>query len=364
MNTTIELNNVHRSECDVKSPAVMRRVAEICSALFAGKDVSAYGKDVDKVTTKLKALGAAASEDDRKAIAELNTIVKFIVQPNLLKAIELFSKLGNYRKVGYNEPAYIRTYSYEGIDSRWQAAHGDVTFGARKWVQYSITTQTISSGMAIDYRELQSGNFDGSMAEEISQVQIDMNNKVVAYVLSVLHNSLKNNTEYVRFYEEYTTSPTKTAVDNMIKNIRRIGKVTVAGDYAVLSDICDFNGYKSVGENTIPFYNESQVTERAVAGLNGWYNGAALVEIPNPYNLTKPLTDKSGFETYYDTDKLYFIPAGITSPLNILRRGGVTTMSGNDVNTGTVMTRFDMEIGADVVKGREYEIGMLAKAQA
>ena len=35
-------------------------------------------------------------------------------------------------------------------------------------------------------------------------------------------------------------------------------------------------------------------------------------------------------------------------------------MSGNDVETGTIKTRFDVEIGADVVKGREFEIGMLA----
>ena len=36
-------------------------------------------------------------------------------------------------------------------------------------------------------------------------------------------------------------------------------------------------------------------------------------------------------------------------------------MSGNDVETGVMKTRYDIEIGADVVKGREFEIGMLAK---
>ncbi len=364
MNTTIELNNLHRSECDVKSPNAMKRVAEICSALFAGRDVTAYGKDVDMVAAKLKALGSAAVENNSKAIAELNTIVKFIIQPNLLKSIEVFSKLGSYHKIGFNDQAHVNTYTYEGIDARWQAAHGDVAFGKKVWKRYPITTQTISSGMAIDYRELQSGNFDGSMAEEISQVQIDMNNKAVAYVLYVLHSALKNNTDSVKFYEEYDTTPTQTAVDNMIKNIRRMGKVTIAGDFSVLSDICDFNGYKTVGSESVPFFSDTQVTEIAKAGLNGWYKGASLVEIPNPYNLTKPLADKSGFETYYDADKLYFIPYGTTSPLNIFRRGGITTMSGNDVETGAVKTRFDLEIGADVVKGREYEIGMLAKAQA
>lgn len=37
-------------------------------------------------------------------------------------------------------------------------------------------------------------------------------------------------------------------------------------------------------------------------------------------------------------------------------------MAGNDVSTGSVITRFDMELGADVTKGREFEIGLVTKA--
>ena len=362
MNTTIELNNAHRSECEVKDVVQMRKVAEICSALFTGKDISKYGKDADAVVAKLKSCGANAANGDSKAIAELNTIVKYIVQPNLLKATEVFKFLGNYKTIGYDEQPRIKTYTYEGIDARWQATHGDVTFGTRVWKEYPISTQTISSGMAIDYRELESGNFDGSMAEEMSQVQIDMENKAVAYVLDVVHNAIKNNSEYVKFYSQYTTNPTQAGVDAMVKKMRRLGgKVSIFGDYSTLSVISDWNGYKTVGTDNIPFYTEGQVNEIAQTGLNGWYKGSALIELPNTYNLTKPLADKTAFETYYDTDKLYFTVAGENSPLNIFRRGGITTLSGNDVKTGTVVTRFDMEIGADVVKGREYEIGMIEK---
>ena len=88
---------------------------------------------------------------------------------------------------------------------------------------------------------------------------------------------------------------------------------------------------------------------------------SALIELENPYNFTKPLADKSGFDTYYNPNDLWFIAQGANSPVNIFRRGGITTMTGNDVETGTVKTRFDMELGADVVKGREFEIGLLTK---
>ena len=222
-------------------------------------------------------------------------------------------------------------------------------------MEYPVATRTISAGMAIDYRELASGNFDGSVAEEAAQVQIDMNNKAVAYVLGVLKNSLANNTKYVKNYS------TQVQVDSLVAKMRKMGKVAILGDFAVLSAICDWNGYKTAGDTKLPFYTPAQVEEIAKAGLNGFYKGTSLVELENPYNYTKPLADKSGFETYYADDELYFTAAGNKSPLHIFRRGGITTMQGTDVETGTIKTRFDMEIGADVTKGREFEIGMMAK---
>ena len=362
MNTTFELNNLRKSELIVKDEKGMKKVAEICSALFTGKDTSKYGKDVDKVVAKLTALGKDATNGSEKAVAEINTIVKYIVQPKLLEATEVFSFLGNYHKIGYDQQAKVKTYTYEGIDARLQASGGDVNFGTRTWKEYPVTTQTISAGMAIDYRELASGNFDGTLAEEMGQVQIGMNNKGVAYVLSILHNALKNNTTGVKFYSEYSTAPTQTGVDAMLTKMRKMGKVTIAGDFSVISAINDWQGYKTVGNTVLPFFTPEQVNAIDKTGLNGWYKGTNLIELPNPYNFAKPLADKTAFETYYDSDKLYFMASGSNSPFNIFRRGDITTMSGNDVETGTVKTRFDMELGADVVKGREFEIGEIAKA--
>ena len=88
----IELNNVRKSECAVSNEAQMRRVAEICSALFSGADISKYGKEADGVVKQLAKLGEGALADDARAKAEINTVVKYIVQPNLLKAMEVFSR--------------------------------------------------------------------------------------------------------------------------------------------------------------------------------------------------------------------------------------------------------------------------------
>lgn len=361
MNTSFELNNARKDDIQIKEQAKFNRVVEICSALFTGTDTTKYGKETDAVTAKLKDLGNRADNGDWRARAEINTIVKFMVQPKLLESLKVFSFLGDYKEVGYDVQPVVKTYNYEGLDARMQATNSDVSFGSRNWIEYPITTRTISAGMAIDYRELASGNFGGNVAEETAQVQIDMNNKAVAYALSILNNAVKNNTNYVKFYSEYSTVPTQTLVDAMVGRVRKLGKVAISGDFSVLSTICDWNGYKTIGSDIIPFYTQEQVAEIAKSGLNGFYKGSSLVELPNPYNFTKPLADKSAFATYYDADKLYFTAQGTNSPFHIFRRGGITTMSGNDIETGMVKTRFDIEIGADVTKGREFEIGIMAK---
>lgn len=362
LNTSFDMVNTYKDNVTVKDEAKFKQMVEICSALFAGNDASKYGAQKDAVVKKLASLGDAALLGDLKAKAEINTIVKFMIEPKLLEAMKIFDFLGNYHELAYHEQPKVKTYRYEGLDARMQASNSDVSFAGRTWTEYPVATRTISSGMAIDYRELASGNFDGTIAEETAQVQIDMNNKAIAYVLGILKNSLANNTKHVKNYSTYTgTAPTQAQVDSMVTKMRKMGKVAILGDYGVLSAICDWNGYKTVGDSKLPFFSPSQVEEIAKAGLNGFYKGSTLVELENPYNFTKPLADKSGFETYYADDELYFTASGNKSPLHIFRRGGITTMQGTDIETGTVKTRFDMEIGADVTKGREFEIGMMAK---
>ena len=48
------------------------------------------------------------------------------------------------------------------------------------------------------------------------------------------------------------------------------------------------------------------------------------------------------------------------APLQIFRRGGMTTMTGDDIVTRQHLTRFDMEIGAGVAEGMEDQIGLLS----
>ena len=70
--------------------------------------------------------------------------------------------------------------------------------------------------------------------------------------------------------------------------------------------------------------------------------------------------DKSSYELYMPQGLLFFIPQGNIAPLQIFRRGGMTTMTGDDIVTRQHLTRFDMEIGAGVAEGMEDQIGLLS----
>ena len=89
------------------------------------------------------------------------------------------------------------------------------------------------------------------------------------------------------------------------------------------------------------------------------YNGSILTEIPNPYDLTTLNADGDNFETMLPAGLAFVIPAGGSSPIYTVTRGGLTSFSGNDVTSGNIISRFDLEVGCLVAKGREYQVGLL-----
>ena len=335
-------------------------IVEVFSALMDGRDASIKNKDLS--INRIKELASRAVGGDRMAESELNAIQAYAIQPKLLSRIKILDFMGRYHTIPYNEVPYITTYKYEGVDARWQASSGDVPFASYSMRRYPVATQTISSGFSVDYRELQTGNFAGSVAEGHRQVLTDMENKAVYYVVAKLYDAVKNAKGVKHFAE--SQGITKTAVDNMLAAMRRYGKVNICGDYAVISQLNGFAGYTTVGSAVIPFGGDAASDEIRRIGHLSLYNGSHVVEIPNALNFMKILTDDNNnksYDLYMPQGLLYFVPQGVgVPPLQIFRRGGVTTMTGDDIVTRQHMTRFDMEIGAGVAEGLEDWIGLIS----
>ena len=90
------------------------------------------------------------------------------------------------------------------------------------------------------------------------------------------------------------------------------------------------------------------------------YNGATVTELPNAINWTQLNKEGTDYDLYMPQGLLFFLPRGAVSPLQVFLRGGMTTMTGDDIVTRQHLTRFDMEFGAGVAEGMEDWIGLIS----
>ena len=354
MSYTFELNN-ERKDANFVSGKINGKsaVVEIFSAMVNGKDLAPFGKKADVAAKYIMELNSKAASGDLTAVSELNEIRRFVMEPVLAQEIKLLSIFGNYQNIGYNESCEVEVPTYANTGANIQALGQDVTFPVIRKKRYPITTTTISGGYAVDYRKAALGDMS---AENELQDRVQIRNKAAKYVVETVYNAIMNATGVKYAFEG--AGMTKTGVDGVLANVRRFGKPTVAGDYALISQFNGFAGYQGVTP-TVTGISERVMNEIQDTGLMGMYNGAILTEIPNPYDLTTLNADGDNFETMLPAGLAFVIPAGGSSPIYTVTRGGLTSFSGNDVTSGNIISRFDMEVGCLVAKGREFQVGLL-----
>ena len=360
MSYTFELNN-ERKDANFVSGKIKGKsaVVEIFSAMVNGKDLSPYGKKADVAANYIMKLSDQASTGNQTAMSELNEIRRFVMEPVLAQEIKLLSIFGNYRNIGYNESLEIEVPTFVNTGANIQALGQDVTFPTIRKKRYPITTTTISGGYAVDYRKAALGDMsDENELQE--QVRVQIRNKAAKYVVETIYNAVKNATGVKYFFEG--AGLTRTGVDDVIAKVRRFGKPTIVGDYALISQFNGFAGYQGVTPN-VTGISRTIMDEIHNTGLMGMYNGCILSEMPNPYDLTTLNADGDNFETMLPAGLGFVLPAGGSSPIYTVTRGGLTSFSGSDVTTGTIMQRFDMEVGALLVPTREYECAMIHDTQ-
>lgn len=358
INTTYELNNCHK-DSDLFSGKFTKQspVVEIFSAMVNGEELSKFGAKADKAVSYIKNLGERAQNGDSVAVSELNTLRRFVIETPIMQEIKLLGIFGQYTPVGYDETIEREVYNHVGERSREQAAGGDVVFPTITKEVYPVSTFTVSGGYAVDYRRVALGDMSKEN-EGINQVKTDIRNRALLAVVTRVYDAIKAASGVKYMVED--AGLTKTDVDAALTKIRRFGRPTVVGDYALISQFTPWAGYVgSVNSNTILGISEKAMNEIAQNGALSSYNGAILSEMPNPYDLYNLTDDGSDFKTLLPAGLGFIIPAGSQSPIATYSRGGLTSFTGNNVKNGKIETRFDLELGVDVAKGQEYKIGTI-----
>lgn len=357
MSYTFELNNERRDANFVSGKVNGKSaVVEIFSAMVGGKDLSPYGKKADVAAKYIMELNEKAAAGDAVAVSELNEIRRFAMEPVLLKEIKLLGIYGNYKPIGWNESCEVEIPEFANLGAEVQAPGQDVKFPVIRKKRVPVATTTISGGYAVDYRKAALGNMSDEN-ELMDQVRVQIRNKAAKYVVETVYNAIKNAKGVKYFFEG--AGLTKTGADGVIAGVRRLGRPTITGDFALISQFNGFAGYQGTTP-VVTGISEAVMKEIHETGLMGMYNGCVLSELPNAYDLTTLNKDGDNFETMLPSGLGFVIPTGMQSPIFTVTRGGLTSLSGNDVTTGQLISRFDLEVGAFVAEGREYAIGLLS----
>jgi hypothetical protein len=355
---TFEMNNA-RKDSDAYGGAITKHspVVEVFSAMVNGESLERFGKKADVAVNYIKNLGTRADNGDVSAMVELNTIRRFVVETPVMEEMKLLGIFGSYQSVGFDDTIEREVYTHVGEPSREQATGGDVVFPVLSKEVYNVPTFTVSGGYAVDYRRVAAGDMSKEN-EGLAQVKIDILNHAKLAIVKKIYKAIKEATGVKYMYE--FAGLTKTGVDNVLTNVRRNGRPTVVGDYAILSQFTPWAGYVgSVNSTTITGISEKAMNDIAQNGTLAMYNGAVLAEMENPYNIYKLNAAGDNFETLLPAGLAFIVPTGVKSPIATYTRGGLTSFTGNDIKTGKVLTRFDIEVGCDVAKGHEYKIGVI-----
>lgn len=356
---TIELNNIQKDEPRFNNKFNKNSmIVEVFSAMVQGQDLARFGANADKCAKYICQLGEKAEMGDMSAVAELNTLRRFAIEPHVMEEAKLLGVFGSYKNVGYNETVEVEYTQYIGVDSavKIQAEGLDVGTPALVKKRVRPTSQLISGGYAVDYRQVALGDMtnENQLQEEVRK---QIRNKAVYYVMKTVFDAIEN-AQGVKYFEE-GAGITKPMADRILTNVRRFGKPTVTGDYALLSQFTPWAGYVGDPSRGILGISEKTMDKIAEDGMLSVYNGNILKELPNPYDLTKLTADGKNFETVLPQGLGIVVPAGGASPVHTFTRGGLTSCTGLDVTTGKIVTRFDLETMALVEPTNEFKIGIL-----
>ena len=116
MDYTFEMNNA-RNDAAFCSGKVNPRsaVVEIFSAMAKGEDLSRFGKKADVAAEYIKGLAQKAQNNDFSAMAELNEIRKFALQPIVLQELKLLGVFGSYTPLAWGDTAKLVKKKYENV---------------------------------------------------------------------------------------------------------------------------------------------------------------------------------------------------------------------------------------------------------
>ncbi len=275
--------------------------------------------------------------------------IGYAVQELQSRELDFLSQIADIKTIPIRGKAMFNV-KLGGIKAYFQAK-GSTT--ARSYVadkQVSLETEEISARPAINIIDLRAGHVN--IAELIRDANREMTLMKLKKIEAVLHDAID---DLGRPYYGTGTGIVQATLDEQIAYFSRLGKVTLLGDQAAVSQLAGVTGMVMNPGATVPSWQRSgnMVDEFNNNGFIGTYKGCNVIVMPNGYrdDETTPILDP---------DWIYIIPAGMTGDarnLKVVNEGGLNSMASQNIDDLTYEVRLDQWFGAGFITGKKPTIG-------
>ena len=290
-----------------------------------------------------KALAEDFSPQNRHMLANA---ISFTLTDLQQKSLTFMEPLTDMKYVDLDDKAMFMVKNSRGIRviDMAEGATPPRSYVGQK--QITVGTSTIASRPAIHIHDLRTGRVN--MADLIAEMNRLFTLKKMARIEATLHGAIQ---KFSRPFYGTGVGINKTVLDEQLAYFRRLGPVTIVGDFAAVSMLASLTGMAM--NSTITQHSNDQINELNGTGFIGMYNGCKVLCMENAYegDSTTPLLRP---------DWLYIIPAGLTPDsknLKIVTEGDVYTFEAQDINDLTFEMRSEQKFGVAFVTAHNPNLG-------
>ena len=202
-------------------------------------------------------------------------LVAYTVNELLPAETDFLSRIADEKTVSYGQNAAFET-RIKGITAVIQAKGSTTPRSKVANRQVVVDTINVSSRPVINIVELQDGRV--RMSDLIVDATREMANKKIENVQNTLKSSI---TSWGSPFYGTGSGVVAATLDPMIQHWMRMGGVSLIGDISVISKLAAQTGFTA--NTTTQQFSDSIIDEYNRTGSIGWYKGANVVQIVNPY---------------------------------------------------------------------------------
>ena len=317
---------------------------KVLASQAAGRAVKP--EDAEEAAQIVAELLSDETANNDKLIAQT---IGYAVQELQSRELDFLSRIADIKNIPIRGKAMFNV-KLGGIKAYFQAK-GSTT--ARSYVadkQVSLETEEISARPAINIIDLRAGHVN--IADLIRDANREMTLMKLKKIEAVLHDAID---DLGSPYYGTGTGIVQATLDDQIAYFSRLGRVTLLGDQAAVSQLAGITGMVMNPGAQVPSWQRSgnMVDEYNNNGFIGTYKGCDVIVMPNGYrdDETTPILD---------INWIYIIPAGMTGDarnLKVVNEGGLNSMASQNIDDLTYEVRLDQWFGAGFITGKKPTIG-------